>query len=352
MILLTLLSLTPLIGLPYLHDGFSLPKTAYIVFLSSLCLLALLLRRGEISVPLAAPLSLYLGAIALSVFGATNLHAFFSQFSLDVAGIVIFVYIVNFVERRHVVLGSALLSAGVLAGSFMLYDGAARAEVAQKFYGLALVALIPTAALALFSKRLALPGTLFILVSLYQVYWADSKTAIVALVLLCPALLFVAYRREARILPIPSFFVASLLVVAALFALSFQYHLAGRVKLWEISLSMLPDLPWYGLGRGNWFIEYGKLAPQAHGWATLHAHSDLLELFIESGPIAALGLVWFVASVLFLKAGSPLGISLQLGVFVLFSVSFFWPMAYSGFFVYLFWTLCGLSWVENATPKS
>jgi O-antigen ligase len=98
--------------------------------------------------------------------------------------------------------------------------------------------------------------------------------------------------------------------IVELFQEGFDPHataLRTRLGLWRRTLSMVRDHPWFGVGPGNWPVEFPRYAEPGAARdgvlsATLaprQAHDDLLERAAETGVpgLAALGLLaWSVAA--------------------------------------------------------
>ena len=62
-------------------------------------------------------------------------------------------------------------------------------------------------------------------------------------------------------------------------------HPGGRFFIWNITLDIIAEHPWLGVGQGNYLPEYARrLGPDAPDWIKMpHAHNDLLNVTALAG---------------------------------------------------------------------
>lgn len=69
--------------------------------------------------------------------------------------------------------------------------------------------------------------------------------------------------------------------------------LTGRVGIWEVTLQILRENPWFGYGPHLWDYEMGLRYAPALGWAPTHAHSQYIQSLGESGWLGLVGLLGY-----------------------------------------------------------
>jgi len=89
MILIVLISLVPFVFIPGLQDPSGLPKTLYI---SLLAIGAIALLRKERNITFPVSLRIFLAIIFFSWIFVVNPQLYFSQLSLDLSGVALFLY--------------------------------------------------------------------------------------------------------------------------------------------------------------------------------------------------------------------------------------------------------------------
>lgn len=126
----------------------------------------------------------------------------------------------------------------------------------------------------------------------------------------------VRYRNRFSWRQVMIFFLGFVLCVGILLPLSYpkwqsittsddRSSLASRGMIWRSALCMIEDHPFIGIGPGNFqerYIAYQKYFPLYLEWSAPHPHNSFLDLWLEGGLLAVIGLAlffwhWLISSV-------------------------------------------------------
>jgi len=335
MILVILAFSSILVFLPGLHDSFGLAKLAYLNFIAVPALFSLLMlfldRRLEI--PLAPLLISYIIVLVLSSVPKFS-HESLIQLSLDLTGILFFIYVVNRVPPKSIrpcviayvviVLIMALVSLIGWRWPDLAITGRPFMQATmgnEKYPALLLLTALPLA---------------FYLGSNAKTQWRKILFTL-GTILLVLSLLVVGSR-----IMLGAFYPVLTPTERGRVASSFM----GRMKIWNSAVPLVSKSIPLGVGRGNFQLHYP--ANTEMELLTTHAHNDYLELLIETGPF---GLLFFL-SISLLVLNSPCSIQgsyLKASVLAALLSAFFWfpfeiaPTAVS------YWIFLGLIYVDSQT---
>jgi O-antigen ligase len=73
--------------------------------------------------------------------------------------------------------------------------------------------------------------------------------------------------------------------------------LASRIIIWEVSLHLLREHPWLGIGPGNFqqsYLNAQLFFPPYLEWAVPHPHQLYLAFWLESGLLGLIGFLFII----------------------------------------------------------
>lgn len=385
MTLIILAALTPFIFIPGLQGPSGLPKTFYLSFLA---LGAILLLRKKELVVFPWSLVVFIGAILLSAFWSINPHLFLSQLSLDLSGIALFLYVANCLKSKDLPVAIMILCVmgTVIALSVFLgvqidprVSGPGWSVVNEKFFTLLIAGLVPLAiGFAYLNISMYMPSFLrvtwqadwsvllqsvcVILLVTYLIIYPSLATYFALGIIAVSVFGFVAWQclkgsLFVRLVTIATIISIVLPVVAYMPELQSRLELsriAERISWWKETGTTLAESNFLGVGRGQWQTRPHKRSPihgtARHGWRPEHAHSDIMEIVGELGPIGLGSLGAFFFMTLLLRTGQMgLWLKLSLGVFLLEGL--FWSLLHYAIFVPFIWMIAGMIWVDRVGEK-
>ena len=323
---MNLLLLTPLIFFPLFSDLYSLPKTVYISAVSLFMVVRLFLLADKARYPLFGPIALLIVADLLSLKNAVNYYEWFFAFSIDLTGVVVFYYVVNFLRPRNTekllnqfVMVIAVMSVVSLTaywfgwpGYFAGFHGGKGGPMGNPGFAAPLVAM----ALVIAFCQVIQANLFFIpymAVLLAHLTIARNRASVGA----WTTVFFfgMIYQKGCK----RSLMVYGSAFLLLCFILMLQVNLSTltldhRLSWWKGSLMMADSYPVFGVGRGNWNMIYPMYA-MAAGDKTMDkleinlspgrgdflsktfinaAHNDYLQMLAEVGPLGLAALLWFM----------------------------------------------------------
>lgn len=298
------------IFVPEFADAYTLPKTLWFTGVATAMAAHLLCRRTEPKFPHAALIGGIVALDALSAMNAVNTASFQVQFGMDLAGVAVFYYVINYIDdgdafdkelKTESVVAVMLLFGMVAAvGGFFARDP--KFLMGNVGYNSLFVMLGTVLAIHAASQQRTLPGTASLLfVPLFLIgllYTANNKAALLGVAVAVTFLLWLSRKKWVII-------AATSGVVLLVGALAYQRVVnTNRVELWRNTVEIIKDHPILGVGRGNFKHIYPKYANAAvrdsafdiveHATPPIvkrtqaHAHNDYLEIAAEVGLIAVL----------------------------------------------------------------
>ena len=372
MTLIILAALTPFVFIPGLQDPSGLPKTFY---LSLLALGAVALLRKKEVVIFPWSLVVFIGAILLSAFWSINPHLFLSQLSLDLSGIALFLYVANCLKSKDLPMAIMIFCAmgTVIALSVFVgvqidprVSGPGWSVVNNKFFTLLLGGLVPLA-IGLIVRGGSNPIHFYpypllgwiasILMVVYIVQFSSLATYFALGTILILVLGFFAWhwlkKQTLAFLFTPMVFTAILITVLLLILFESKIRLPDmqeRISWWGETAQDLGETYLLGVGRGQWQTRFHKRSSvhgaARNGWRPEHAHSDIMEIAGELGPIGLGAFFAFIIGTFFLRTGTMgLWLKLSLGIFLLEGL--FWSLLHYAIFVPFIWIIAGMIWVDR-----
>lgn len=324
---MSFLLLAPILFFPFFSDLFSLPKL-FLLSITALFFGARLTFKKNPSFPLLLPISLFLLADLLSIANAVNWWEWYQAVSIDLMGVIVFYYVVNFAKEESLyhflllfVVVAALVSAGALSAYYLhwpeslanFYRGRGGTMGNPNFAAVLIGLAIP---ICVFLCTARIWPLLPILALLSTHGWLTiNKTLIVALgatVCVWWGILKPFHKVAAVVLGMFA------LTTVLLFKLPFpNFSLGPRLAWWYGSILIERDYPVFGTGRGNWPFVYPIYALSA-GDKTMNtqelnldpgkqdiiskvfvnaAHNDYLQILAETGLLGLVGLLWFLVGI-------------------------------------------------------
>ena len=335
MILIVLAFFSILFFLPGLHDSFGLAKIAYLSLLAPVALVSLCLlffSGRQVKVPLAPLIVSYILILVLSSAPGYT-HESIAQLSLDLTGILFFIYVVNRVRPDSI---QSSMAAYVLIVLLM----ALFSLLAWRWPELAITSRPFTESTMGNAKYPAL--LVFTALPLAFYLAGNMKAQWQKIVFTCAV----------TVLTLSLLVAGSRIVLGGFYPIltpgergGVVSSFLGRVEIWKAAEPMFKAIP-FGLGRGNFQLRYPANNQEI---ITTHAHNDYLELLIETGP---LGISLFLSIALTILLGyrnSIQGSYLKVSILAILLSALFWfpfeiaPMAIS------YWIFLGLIYVDSTT---
>lgn len=361
--LATLVIVAPLVYVPHiLIDRYQLPKLVFVSMLAALC--AVKLKSARVW-PYSIAAGFYVLFVIASVKNAENLIEWWMQVSLDLSGLAIFYYVVNFISAKDIprlierlgFVGIAL-AVSALFGPWLGLDlaldngfGGAQGNksFAAAIQGVALIAWYFTAARP---EWWANPVVLIGFVSSGWHIWLTRSLATMLGVVAGVGLILCRRRKALWVV----------ITLAAMLALSHQplgYSWSGRAETWDAALRAISDFPLFGVGRGQAelilpvYMHYSVTRHHFDPWGNLMrpfdsaVHNDLLQLWMEAGIGAVLSLGGMLYLILSQSASDKTGAALCAMLAVLgVHMAFNFPLELAEQSA-LFWLLLGLLYVQK-----
>ena len=120
-----------------------------------------------------------------------------------------------------------------------------------------------------------------------------------------------------------------------------------RIEVYEVALELIKERPLTGWGLGQFEVQYALHAPDVLGhapmeWVMLHPHNFLLSLWVNTGLMGVVAMIWLVLLVLFKRPKSERRYMGLMMLLIILTHGFFDTPFFKNDLAYLWWVVVAM----------